>query len=339
MRRAAAAPVRALSGETAAARRKVTAMGLLRMKRLGEKICMVTAHDYPSAAHVGAAGVDVALCGDSLGMVALGYADTRPVTLDEMLHHCRAARRGLGAVGDAPLLVMDLPFGAYEESPAVALRAAHRAVKEGGADGVKGEGGSPRVAATVETLVDAGVAVMGHVGLTPQAVAVTGGFRAQGRTARRARRLVDEALALERAGAFAVVAECVPATVGAALSRALAVPCVGIGAGPGCDGQVLVYSDLLGSLAHPHHASHVPRFCRVFAEVGKESRRGLAAFRDAVRTGAFPSDEYSPYAMSDAEAARFAASLARDADRRREDSDEVRRRHIADDEYEIAKLY
>ena len=139
--------------------------------------------------------------------------------------------------------------------------------------------------------------------------------------------------------AFAVVAECVPATVGAALSRALAVPCVGIGAGPGCDGQVLVYSDLLGSLAHPHHASHVPRFCRVFAEVGKESRRGLAAFRDAVRTGAFPSDEYSPYAMSDAEAARFAASLARDADRRREDSDEVRRRHIADDEYEIAKLY
>jgi 3-methyl-2-oxobutanoate hydroxymethyltransferase len=114
---------------------------------------------------------------------------------------------------------------------------------------------------------------------------------------------------------------------------------VGIGAGPGCDGQVLVYSDLLGSLAHPHHASHVPRFCRVFAEVGKESRRGLAAFRDAVRTGAFPSDEYSPYAMSDAEAARFAASLARDADRRREDSDEVRRRHIADDEYEIAKLY
>ena len=164
MRRAAAAPVRALSGETAAARRKVTAMGLLRMKRLGEKICMVTAHDYPSAAHVGAAGVDVALCGDSLGMVALGYADTRPVTLDEMLHHCRAARRGLGAVGDAPLLVMDLPFGAYEESPAVALRAAHRAVKEGGADGVKVEGGSPRVAATVETLVDAGVAVMGHVG-------------------------------------------------------------------------------------------------------------------------------------------------------------------------------
>ena len=126
MRRAAAAPVRALSGETAAARRKVTAMGLLRMKRLGEKICMVTAHDYPSAAHVGAAGVDVAICGDSLGMVALGYADTRPVTLDEMLHHCRAARRGLGAVGDAPLLVMDLPFGAYEESPAVALRAALR---------------------------------------------------------------------------------------------------------------------------------------------------------------------------------------------------------------------
>ena len=164
-------------------------------------------------------------------------------------------------------------------------------------------------------------------------------IRDRGRTARRARRLVDEALALERAGAFAVVAECVPATVGAALSRALAVPCVGIGAGPGCDGQVLVYSDLLGSLAHPHHASHVPRFCRVFAEVGKESRRGLAAFRDAVRTGAFPSDEYSPYAMSDAEAARFAASLARDADRRREDSDEVRRRHIADDEYEIAKLY
>ena len=121
----------------------------------------------------------------------------------------------------------------------------------------------------------------------------------------RGRRLVDEALALERAGAFAVVAECVPATVGAALSRALAVPCVGIGAGPGCDGQVLVYSDLLGSLAHPHHASHVPRFCRVFAEVGKESRRGLAAFRDAVRTGAFPSDEYSPYAMSDAEAAAY----------------------------------
>jgi len=147
------------------------------MKRLGEKICMVTAHDYPSGVQLRAAGVDVALVGDSLGMVALGYGDTRPVTLGEMLHHCGAARRGLG--GGGALLVMDLPFGAYEESPAVALRAAQRAVKEGGADAVKVEGGSGRVAETVRVLVDAGISAMGHVGLTPQA-----GTRAESRSPR-----------------------------------------------------------------------------------------------------------------------------------------------------------
>lgn len=172
-----------------------------------------------------------------------------------------------------------------------------------------------------------------------QAVSTLGGFRAQGRTSTGARRIVDEALALEAAGAFAVVAECVPEQVGAALADALTVPVIGIGAGGRTDGQVLVYSDLLGALTHPHHASHVPKFCRVFADVGAATHAGLSAFRDAVSSGAFPAEEYSPYAMVEGEAATLAASLDRDADRRRADSEKVRKRHLDDDEYEIAKLY
>lgn len=311
-------------------------MNLLRMKRLREKICMVTCYDFPSGVHVDSADMDIALCGDSLGMVALGYETTQPVTLDEMLHHCRAVRRGLSS--DGPLLVCDLPFGSYEESPKIALRAAHRVMKEGGADAVKLEGGLC-MTETIRTLVQAGVAVMGHVGLTPQAIATLGGFRAQGRTAVKARKVLDDALALQDAGAFAVVLECVPGVVAAAVTSALDIPTVGIGAGSGTDGQVLVYHDLLGVFAHPQHVTHVPKFCKVFADVGQQTHLGLTAFRDDIKRGIFPSEEFSPYCMPSEEAAKFQHSLQHDKLHRKRASLEVLKRQLDQDEYEIAKLY
>lgn len=320
-------------------RAPVTAMSLLRMKRQAEKIVMVTCYDYPSASHVLGAGVDVALVGDSLGMVALGYDTTQPVTLDEMVHHCKAVRRGVGAgATPRPLVVCDLPFGSYEESPGVALRSAVRLVKEGGADCVKLEGGAA-MAPTVAKLVGAGVAVMGHVGLTPQAVGVLGGFRAQGRTAVKAAAVLDDALALQDAGAFAVVVECVPAVVGTAVAAALDVPAIGIGAGVGLDGQVLVYHDLLGALAHPHHARHVPKFVRPFAQLGAAAHGGLSAFRDEVRASTFPDDASSPYAMPDAERAKFEASLEERAPMTGRSRENARRRNLDADEYETINLY
>mmetsp|Transcript_10771 Transcript_10771/g.35691 ORF Transcript_10771/g.35691 Transcript_10771/m.35691 type:complete len:339 (-) Transcript_10771:282-1298(-) len=315
---------------------KTTAMSLLRMKRRGERICCVTCYDYPSALHVDGAGIDVALVGDSVGMVALGYPTTQPVTLEEMLHHCRAAKRGLSAEG--PLLVCDLPFGSYEESPEVALRSAQRCVKEGGADAVKLEGGA-HVAKAVRKIVQCGVAVCGHVGLTPQAVSTLGGFRAQGRTAVKARAVLDDALALQEAGAFAVVAECVPAVVGKALAENLEVPIVGIGAGKHTDGQVLVYHDLLGSIDHPHHKRFVPKFCKVFADVGDKSTQGLLTFKDEVKANAFPDDTFSPYHMPDHETAKFLAMLDVDRDVREQRRQEAKKHILDSDEYENLKIY
>jgi len=191
------------------------------------------------------------------------------------------------------------------------------------ADCVKVEGGA-HMARTVAKLVESGVAVMGHVGLMPQAISTLGGFRAQGRTAIKARRVLDDALALQDAGAFAVVVECVPAIVGAAIADALDVPTIGIGAGPGTDGQVLVYHDLLGSLHHPHHAVHVPKFCKVFADVGHMTYEGLADFRDQVKTRDFPSRAFSPYAMPDDEREKFAESLLHDVENRRINRNQTR---------------
>ncbi|CAB1115813.1 unnamed protein product [Ectocarpus sp. CCAP 1310/34] len=283
-------------------------MDVVKIRRRGErKVTMVTAYDYPSAVHVCRAGIDILLVGDSVGMVELGYDTTQPVTVEDMLHHCKAVGRG----ARTPLVVADMPFGSYEVSPKEALRTAIRFVKEGNVDAVKLEGGKNR-AEHIRKVVDGGIAVMGHVGLTPQAISVLGGFRAQGRTAVKARQIVDDALAVQEAGAFAVVVECVPSPVAKAVTEALEIPTIGIGAGSCTSGQVLVYHDMLGMLQHPHHAQFVPRFCKNYASVGEEVRRGLENFRREVEGGVFPQEEHSPYKMPAGEEEQFKRLLAED---------------------------
>ena len=220
-----------------------------------------TSHSPPQ---VDAAGIDILLVGDSLGMVVHGHDTTLPVTLDDMVSAARAAARG----ARRPFLVGDLPFGSYEEGPSQAVRSAVRLLKEGGMDAVKLEGGGAARVAAARAVVDAGVAVFGHVGLMPQAISVLGGFRPQGRSPASALRVLAEARALEAAGCAAVVLECVPSAVAAAVTAALSVPTIGIGAGPATSGQVLVYHDLLGMMAHPHYRKVTPKFCRRYADAG-----------------------------------------------------------------------
>jgi 3-methyl-2-oxobutanoate hydroxymethyltransferase len=272
---------------------------------------MLTAYDYPTGLHADRAGVDVVLVGDSLGMVVLGHDTTQPVTLDDMAHHTRAARRGVSRA----LLVADLPFGSYEASAGDAMRAAYRLVKEAGADAVKLEGGSPRRIEALRAVVDGGVAVMAHVGLTPQAVSVAGGFRSVGRDAAAAARVLDEALALQDAGAFGVVIECVPPEVARVVTDALEVPTIGIGAGLDCTGQVLVYHDMLGLMAHPHHTAVAPKFSKQFAHVGPIVNEAIRDYRDQVRCAAFPSAQYSPYRIPEGELQKFQEYAARAAGR------------------------
>jgi len=295
---------------------------------------MVTAYNYPQALHLDLAGIDVCLVGDSLGMVELGYETTQPVTMDEMLHHCKAVARG----AQHPLLVGDMPFGSYEINPELALANAFRFIKEGHMDCVKLEGGQER-AETVKKIVSGGVAVMGHIGLTPQAISVLGGFRAQGRTAAKARVLVDDALALQDAGAFALVIECVPPAVADAVTEALEIPTIGIGAGPGTTGQVLVFHDMLGMCTHPHHAAFTPKFCKQFSDLGAEIRRGLEDFKSKVETDAFPSLEYSPYKMRKDEEAAFKALLEKDEPQRMLQRQDTSTRIQTADEYETLNLY
>jgi 3-methyl-2-oxobutanoate hydroxymethyltransferase len=267
----------------------------------GRPLVMLTAYDFPSGLHAERAGVDIVLVGDSLGMVVLGHHTTQPVTLDDMVHHCAATRRG---VKDA-LLVADLPFGAYETSPKDAMRAAYRLVKEAGAEAVKLEGGSPARCNALRAVVDGGIAVMGHVGLTPQSVSVAGGFRSVGRDADAAAIVLDEALAVQDAGAFAIVLECVPGPVAAVVSDALEIPTIGIGAGAGCRGQVLVYHDLLGMMAHPHHTNVAPKFSKQYAQLGNIVDEAILNYAREVRTGEFPSDQYSPYRIPDGDLEQF----------------------------------
>ena len=274
----------------------------------GERISVVTAYDYPSAVAVDQAGIDVCLVGDSAAMVVHGHDTTLPITLDEMLSHCRAVARG----ASRPLLVGDLPFGSYEQSPKHAVASATRLLKEGQMDAVKLEGGSPARVDAAKTLVDAGIAVMGHVGLTPQSISVLGGFRPQGRDLDSALLVLDRAVALRDAGCFAVVLECVPGSLAAAVTAALDVPTIGIGAGNATSGQVLVYHDLLGFTRHPHHAKVTPKFSKQYADVGGAVSGALRAFRDEVAGGAFPGPEHSPYRLG----AEDAASLARALDSR-----------------------
>ena len=258
---------------------------------------MVTAYDAPSGRLADAAGVDLILVGDSSGMVVHGRDSTVAVSLEEILFMTQWVTRG----ARRPLVIADMPFGSYEASDEHAVTNAVRLVKEGGADAVKLERGGTSVS-RARAIVDAGIPVMGHVGLTPQTATVLGGFKAQGRTAERAARLLDEALALERAGCFSVVLEAVPAAVARAVTRALAVPTIGIGAGADTDGQVLVWHDMLG-----YYEGHAPRFVKRYAELGEAITEALGSFAEEVRTGAFPEERHT-YKMPEEERTAFEAA-------------------------------
>ena len=276
-------------------RRPITLTKLGEMRALGEPIVMVTAYDHPTARAAEAAGVDVVLVGDSAANNVLGYPDTVPVTVEEMLMLTAAVRRGL----KTPLLVADLPFGSYEASDEQAIATAHRFVKEAGAEAVKVENSAERARA----IVKAGVPVMGHVGLTPQTATALGGYRAQGRTAERARAVLDEALELQEAGVFSIVFEAIPADVTDVIMEHMEVPVIGIGAGPSTDGQVLVLHDLLGI-----HGGFQPKFVKRYADVRGEMLRGLEAYAEDVRTRAFPGPEHT-YGIAPEELTRLKQQL------------------------------
>lgn len=261
---------------------RVTVPRLLRMKQSGERIAMVTAYDATFARMIDEGGADILLVGDSLGMVVQGLDTTLPVTVDEMVYHCRAVSRGARRA----LVVGDMPFLSAQITPEEALRNAGRFLAEGGAHAVKLEGGRS-AAPTVRRLVDAGIPVMGHVGLLPQSVHAMGGFRVQGKTEDAAARILDDAHAIAEAGAFSVVLEGVPSDLAAQVTRELGVPTIGIGAGPECDGQVLVCYDLLGLTPDLK-----PKFVKRYAELYAEGRDAVARYCDEVRAGSFPSDEH-----------------------------------------------
>ena len=245
----------------------------------GQKIATLTAYDYLSARYVDEAGVPMVLVGDSLGMTILGYETTLPVTMDEMVHHTAAVARGVKEA----LIVADMPFMSYQGTLEHALENAGRFIKEGRADAVKVEGGAMRVD-LIEKLIANGVPVLGHIGLLPQSVKETGGFKMQGKTEESARKLMDDAMALEQAGVFAVVLECVPFELAQKITAALTVPTIGIGAGPHCDGQVLVFTDVLG-MGH----GHVPGFVKKFADLKPQIQSALSSYKQEVEQGGFPS--------------------------------------------------
>jgi 3-methyl-2-oxobutanoate hydroxymethyltransferase len=274
---------------------------LAAMKRRGDKIVMVTAYDAPGARFAEDAGIDMVLVGDTAAMVMLGHEGTTvPVTVDEMLFLTRTVSRQ----ARRPVVVGDMPFGSYQVSDEDAVRNAIRFVKEGGADVVKLEGAGPMVS-RVRAIVEAGIPVMAHTGLTPQSATMLGGFKTQGKTAEAARALVAGAHALEKAGAMSIVLEAIPAPVAARITAELAIPTFGIGAGPDCDGQVLVYHDLLGLTE-----GHLPRFVKRYANLSREIRDALEAYAAEVRSGAFPGEEHT-YEMPPDELAAFERALDR----------------------------
>lgn len=264
-------------------RAKITASTLLEKKQRHELITCLTAYDYASARLVDETGIDMVLVGDSLGMVMLGYENTLPVTVPEMLHHTRAVRRGVKRA----FLVADMPFASYHVSQRESLRNAARFIKDGGAEAVKIEGGEKR-ARLVERMVDAEIPVVGHIGLTPQSVHAMGGYKVQGKTLKAVEQLMHDALALERSGACCVVLEGMPREVAAMITAELEIPTIGIGAGPECDGQVLVFHDLLGLTFAP-----AAKFVRRYADVGAVIGNALQAFKDDVKSGGYPSDAES----------------------------------------------
>lgn len=277
----------------------VTLPQLFEKKALGEPIVMVTAYDYPSARAVEDAGVDLVLVGDSGAMTVLGHPSTVPVSINEMLMLTAAARRGLRT----PFLIGDLPFGSYEVSDAQAVGTAMRFVKEAGCDAVKLEGGGEVSVARARAIAGAGIAVMGHVGLTPQTATALGGYKAQGRNAEAATRIAAQARALQAAGCFAIVFEAIPSAVSAEIMPSMEIPVIGIGAGPATDGQVLVFHDLLGI-----REGLGARFVKRYADLQDEMAAGVAAYADDVRSRRYPAPEHG-YSIDEGELATFKAGL------------------------------
>ncbi len=286
-------------GPNAPAPGKLPLTELLEMKARHQPIVMVTAYDAPGGRLADGAGADLILVGDSAAMVVLGHDSTVPATMDEMIVLTRAVTRG----ARRPLVIADMPFGSFQVSDEQAVENGVRFLKEAGAEAVKVEGAGPTLS-RVQALVGAGVPVMAHIGLTPQSATMLGGFKAQGRTAEKARRLLDDALALEAAGAFALVLEAVPAPVAARITAALTIPTIGIGAGVDCDGQVLVWHDLLGL-----YEGRAPRFVKQYADLATEITRALEAYADDVRARRFPAEQHT-YSMPEEELALFEEAVA-----------------------------
>jgi len=264
-------------------RRKITPVDVQEMKRAGKKITMLTAYDYPMALLEDRAGIDIILVGDSVGMVVLGYENTIPVTMDEMIHHTKAVSRGARSA----LIIGDMPFMSYNSSEREAISNAGRFMKEGGADAVKLEGGTS-VTEVVRAIVKAGIPVMGHIGLTPQTISMLGGFKVQGKDAKAAQKIIDDAVILEEAGAFSVLLEAIPAPIARRITERLTVPTIGIGAGVHCDGQVLVVHDMLGFFDR-----FTPKFVKKYANLNDSILKAFESYREDVLKGAFPSDQHS----------------------------------------------
>lgn len=262
---------------------KTTVLTLKEQKQKGDKITMLTAYDYSTAKIMDEAGIECLLVGDSLGMVMLGYDSTIPVTMADMLHHTKAVARG----AKNALVVADMPFMSYQVSAEDAVRNAGRLMQEGGAQAVKLEGGR-EVCGQIFAITRASIPVMAHLGLTPQSVNALGGYKVQAREAEAAHGLLLDALAVEEAGAFALVLECIPAKLAEWISRRLSIPTIGIGAGAGCDGQVLVYQDMLAL-----YSDMCPKFVRRFADAGEVMRQGFRGYIDEVKAGSFPTEEHS----------------------------------------------
>ncbi len=262
---------------------KNTAATLMSQKQSGEKITMLTAYDYTTACIADECGVNSILVGDSLGMVMLGYDTTLPVTMEDMIHHTKAVSRG----AKNAFIVGDMPFMSYQTSVYDAVVNAGRLIKEGGAHAVKLEGGAA-VCQQIKAIVDSSIPVVAHLGLTPQSVNAFGGFKVQGKTYDKAKQIIDDALKIQEAGACAVVLECVPADLAAIITEKLTIPTIGIGAGAQCDGQVLVYQDMLGMTA-----GHTPKFAKLFADVGALMREGFKAYISETQSGEFPAAEHT----------------------------------------------
>ncbi len=264
-------------------KKKITTATLKKMKKEGRKIVALTAYDYTTARIANEVGVHVLLVGDSLGMVVLGYENTLPVTLEEMIHHTKAVARG----NDSALLVSDMPFMSFQINDQETVRNAGRLVKEAYAEAVKLEGGKD-VCSRVKAIVEAGIPVLAHIGLTPQDVLVLGGYKVQGRKASEAKKLVEDAIAMEKAGAFAIVLECIPAELAQTINEKLSIPTIGIGAGPHCDGQILVSHDMLGL-----YNKLGQKFVKRYAEIGNTIKEAIERYKEDVEKENFPSDEHS----------------------------------------------